>query len=100
MNRGSEQKGANREKDGDHGRWRMRLPQREESRCQTSQLKNGCANDGERRYGPMVCSLRACVGANLRRGAACDRMTALVTAARVLMPLMRGAGVIMFVSGA
>jgi hypothetical protein len=98
MNQGSEQKSANREKNGDHERWRMRLPQREESRCQTSQVKNACANKGERRSGQVVCSVRAGVGANRRRVAAYDRLTALVTAARVLMPLMRGTGIVILVS--
>jgi hypothetical protein len=62
MNQGSEQKSANREKNGDYERWRMRLPQREESRCQTSQVKNACANKGEQRSGQVVCGVRAGVG--------------------------------------
>jgi hypothetical protein len=60
--------------------------------------RNGRANDrGQRRRHVISCK-RVTVGTDFRRAAAYGTLAALVTGARVLVPLMRGARAMMFLS--
>src|SRR6266851_1214978 len=63
-------------------------------------VKNKCAEGNRRRWRNLICGMGVLLSTNLARAATCRRLTALVAAARVLMPLMRGAGTVMLISGA
>jgi len=76
----------------------MRLSRRDESQRRVTEIENGRANDREQRRRQVISWKRVCVSTDLCGAAACGGLAAFITAARVLMTLMRRAGVMPLVS--